>query len=294
MCNNSQAVLNEFVRGYSVETTPGAATKIPNYSYILPPGTTVYVTLLPGSTIDDTLSICERLASEGFHPVPHFAARQIPNRRKLENSLVRFRDSVGSDQILALAGTSLTPVGSFENSMQLLETGLFEKYGVRSIGVAGHPEGSPDISDADLESAIRWKNEFAKRTDADLYLVTQFCFEAQPVVRWERALRESGNALPIHIGVPGVATIGTLIKHAKACGIGNSMKFLNKQARSAAKLLANSAPDRLLQDLAAYRINNPECSIQKLHVYPLGGLRKSAEWLSSLCAEDKSDNVHVA
>ena len=288
------SALKQLVHGYSVETTPGSATKIPDYRYILSLGTTVYVTLLPGSTIDDTLSICERLVSEGFNPVPHYAARQIPNRKKLEDSLKRFRDDSGGTQVLALAGTSATPVGDYENSMQLLDTGLFDKMGIQRIGVAGHPEGSPDISKAQLAHAIEWKNTFAERTDADMHIVTQFCFEASPVIEWERQLVESGNALPIHIGVPGVATIGTLIKHAAACGIGASAQFLKKQARNATKLLMNSTPERLLRDLANHRIENPDSIIETLHVYPLGGLRKSAEWFDNIQSEADSGKVNVA
>ena len=294
MSRSMNTALRQLVHGYSIETTPGAATKIPDYRYILTPGTTVYVTLLPGSTIDDTLSICERLVSEGFHPVPHYAARQIPNRKKLEDSLKRFRDDSGGTQVLVLAGTSATPVGDYENSMQLLESGLFDKMGIQRIGVAGHPEGSPDISKTQLAHAIEWKNAFAERTDADMHIVTQFCFEASPVIEWERQLVESGNALPIHIGVPGVATIGTLIKHAATCGIGASAQFLKKQARNATKLLMSSTPERLLRELADHRVQNPDSIIKMLHVYPLGGLRKSAEWFDSIQSEAESGKVNAA
>ena len=210
MSNSSEVALSQLIQGYSVETTPGAATKIPNYSYILPAGKTVYVTLLPGSSIDDTISVCIRLAAEGFNPVPHYAARQIPNREKIAASLQRFREEADGIQVLVLAGSSNHPIGEFDNSMQLLETGLFDKMGITRIGVAGHPEGNPDIPRPAVEDALRWKNSFANRTDADMYIVTQFCFEAKAVIEWERRLIELGNALPVHIGIPGVATLGTL------------------------------------------------------------------------------------
>jgi methylenetetrahydrofolate reductase (NADPH) len=105
---------------------------------------------------------------------------------------------------------------------------------------------------------------------------------------------ESGNALPIHIGVPGVATIGTLIKHAAACGIGASAQFLKKQARNATKLLMNSTPERLLKELMDHRIQNPDSIIEKLHVYPLGGLRKSVEWFDSIQSEAESGKINAA
>ena len=46
-------------------------------------------------------------------------------------------------------------MGKFDSSFQLLETGYFEKM---KIGIAGHPEGSPDISDEELEKAMIEKN----------------------------------------------------------------------------------------------------------------------------------------
>ena len=294
MSESTQFALSQLVLGYSVETTPGAATKIPDYRLILPAGTTVYVTLLPGSTIDDTISVCIRLAKEGFNPVPHYAARQITNRQKIAASLQRFCDEAGGTQVLVLAGSSKKPVGDYENSMQLLETGLFDQMGISRIGVAGHPEGSPDISTRALEDALKWKNQFAEQTDAEMHLVTQFCFEAKAVVEWEKQLAELGNKLPVHIGIPGVATIGTLLKHAAACGIGPSMNFLKKQARSAKKLLQNSTPEQLLCDLAQHRSWNSDTMIEKLHIYPLGGLRKSAEWLERFQSEAETRSKSVA
>jgi methylenetetrahydrofolate reductase (NADPH) len=162
--------------------------------------------------------------------------------------------------------------------MQMLETGLFDRHGIRRIGVAGHPEGSPDIPDEAVRQALAWKNAFAQRTGAELYLITQFCFEAEPIIRWDRALQAEGNRLPIHIGVPGLATIKTLIGHAKACGVGPSMRFLTRHALDVARLLTVSTPDRLLVDLAMYRATDPRCGIRRVHMYPLGGLRKSADW----------------
>lgn len=268
----------DFLRDFTIETTPGSATKIPDYRDHLRPGTSVSVTFLPGSDFADTISTAKRLKDEGFDPAPHFAARSVPGHADLEDYLKRLQAEVGITQVVALGGAVDQPLGPFESSMQLLETGLFDKYGIKQIGVAGHPEGSPDISDKGLKEALDWKNAFAQRSDAELYIATQFCFEAAPIIAWDQAIRATGNRLPIHIGVPGLATIKTLINHAKACGIGPSMRFLTRQARNVAKLMTVSAPDRLLLDLAQYKASDPDCGIRKAHLYPLGGLRRSAAW----------------
>ena len=180
--------------------------------------------------------------------------------------------------MILLAGAQRQALGIYENSMQLLETGLFEAYGVERIGIAGHPEGSPDISPNELASALAWKNDYARSSTAEFYICTQFCFEAQPVIAWDKAIRAAGNHLPIRVGVPGPATIRTLLRHAKACGIGPSMRVLTRQARNVARLVAVKAPDRLIIDLAAYMANDPDCGIINAHFYPLGNWKKTVAW----------------
>jgi len=172
--------------------------------------------------------------------------------------------------------------------MQLLGTGVFDRHGIRDIGVAGHPEGSPDIKDEGIRAALKWKNEFAQRTGARMYVTTQFCFEAGPIIAWDRRLQAEGNRLPIHIGIPGLATIKTLMAHAQACGIGPSMRFISRQALNVAKLLTVSAPDALVTALSEYKATDPKCGISTVHVYPLGGLQKSASWAYAV-AEGRID-----
>jgi methylenetetrahydrofolate reductase (NADPH) len=169
-------------------------------------------------------------------------------------------------------------VGEITDTMQLLATGLLDKHGIKKIGIAGHPEGSPDIPDEAIKQALAWKNDFAKRTDAEMYVVTQFCFESEPIIEWDRRIQAEGNRLPVHIGIPGLATVKTLMAHARACGIGPSMRFITRQAMNVAKLLTVSAPDQLVAELAAYKASDPRCGIQSAHVFPLGGLKKSADW----------------
>lgn len=268
----------DLVDGFSIETTPGSALKIPDYREHLRPGTTVSVTFLPGSDFAETITTAKRLKAEGFVPAPHFAARSIPSRAAFEDSLKRLQGDVGVEEVVVLAGGVTEPLGEFDNSMQLLETGLFDTYGIRRIGVAGHPEGSPDIPSVRVAEALQWKNSFAQRSDAAFYIATQFCFEAAPIIAWEKAIRDAGNTLPIHIGIPGLATLKTLINHAKACGVGASMRVLTRQARNIAKLLNVQQPDRLLIDLARHKAADPQSAIAKIHIYPLGGLRRSAKW----------------
>lgn len=270
--------ITDFLTGFTTETTPGAASKIADYRAHLRPGTTVYITFLPGSDFADTIAVTRRLMKEGFNPVPHLAARSIPGRAFLEDNLARLTGETGVRQVLCIGGAVSKPVGEFSDTMQLLDTGLFDRFGIQRIGLAGHPEGSPDISDEAILRALAWKNGFAQRTDANLYLVTQFCFDPAPIIEWDRHLRREGNRLPIYIGIPGVASLKALIGHAKACGVGPSMRFLTRQARNIARLLKLNMPDSQVLELARYKATDPECGITGVHMYPLGGLKKSARW----------------
>ena len=276
--DSAKVRIREFMRGFTAETTPGAAAKISDYRAHLAAGTTIYVTFLPGADFADTVSVSARLRGEGFEPVPHLAARSLPGERFLDEQLARLSGEAGVTHVLAIGGATASPLGPYSNSMQVLETGLLDRHGIRRIGVAGHPEGSPDIQDRAITDAIAWKNAFAERTDADLYIVTQFCFEAAPIIDWDRRLRTEGNRLPVRIGIPGLATFKSLLGHAKACGIGPSVAFLSRQARSLRKLLTISTPDRLVTSLADFRSMEPDCAIEGVHMYPLGGLRKTADW----------------
>jgi methylenetetrahydrofolate reductase (NADPH) len=276
----------DFMSNYSIETTPGGAAKIDDFRDHLPVGTKVAVTFLPGSDWRDTVATAKRLREEGMEPAPHVAARSLPDAKTLDAYVRRLVGEAGVTQVVALAGAVDRPVGDFTDSMQLLETGVFDRHGIRSIGVAGHPEGSPDIPEQAIWQALRWKQQFAERSDASMYVCTQFVFESQPIIDWDRQVRAEGIYLPVHIGVPGLATLKTLINHARACGIGASMRFLTRQAKSVTKLMTVNAPDALVSNLAHYAETDPNCGIKRVHMYPLGGLKKSAAWSNAVAEGD--------
>lgn len=267
---------------FSVETTPTSASKVASFADHLTQGTTVNVTFLAGTEPDDTIAVAARLRREGFEPVPHVAARSITDRNMLDRFLGRLKDEAGVTQALVIAGGLDKPTGAFGSSMDLLETGLFQQHGLTKLGVAGHPEGTPDIPEQVLKEALVWKNRFARETGLELYIETQFCFDADAIIAWDKKIQGWGNTLPIHLGVPGLASLKTLLKFAQMSGVGPSIRVLTRQARNIAKLMLVQAPDRLILDLAAYRAQDAACGIEKLHFYPFGGLAKSAEWANML------------
>ena len=144
-------------------------------------------------------------------------------------------------EVLVIGGVG-TPIGPYAETMDVLASGHLEAAGIRKVGVAGHPEGSPDISADGLAIALAAKNEWATRTGIETYIETQFCFDAGAILKWEKSIRAAGNVLPIHIGVPGLASLKTLLKFAQISGIGPSMRVLTRQTRNITRLLSCTGP----------------------------------------------------
>jgi methylenetetrahydrofolate reductase (NADPH) len=271
-----------FLQGYSIEVMPRTAEKVENFRDLLPAGTRVYIAHIDGTPIEDMVATAARLTDDGFNVMPHFPARIIKDAAMLEDWITRYQHDAGVKQALLLAGGVANPVGEFHSSMQLLETGLFDKAGFTNLHVAGHPEGNKDIdpdgSDKMVMEALRWKQAFNDRTDADIALATQYCFDAKPIIDWANRLTAEGITLPIHIGIAGPAKLQTLIKFAIACGVGPSLKVLQKRAMDVSKLLLPYEPTDVIAELAAHKAANPDFNITNVHFFPLGGIKTNAQW----------------
>jgi len=275
------AEMEAFLKGYSIEVMPRTAEKVEDFRAILPKGTRVYIAHIDGTPIEEMVATAKRIGAEGFDVMPHFPARIIKDRATLTDWVARYKD-VGVRQGLLLAGGVPQPVGDFATSMQLLETGAFT--GFDRLHVAGHPEGNKDIdpdgSDKMVMEAARWKSAFSERTDAQMAMATQFCFEAGPVIDWVNRLQAEGIKLPVHIGVAGPAKLQTLIKFAIACGVGASLRVLQKRAMDVTKLLLPYEPTEFVADLAAHKAKNPGFGIEQVHFFPLGGIKTNAQWVT--------------
>ncbi|KPP87753.1 MAG: methylenetetrahydrofolate reductase (NADPH) [Rhodobacteraceae bacterium HLUCCO07] len=274
--------LEAFLAGYSIEVMPRTAEKVEDFRDLLPSGTRIYIAHIEGTPIEDMVATAARLARDGYPVMPHFPARIIRDAATLENWIAMYQGEAGVDQALLLAGGVDKPLGDFHSSMQLLETGLFDKAGFKRLHVAGHPEGNrdidPDGSMKNVEEAIHWKQKFSERTDAKMAIATQFAFEAAPIVQWADGLKAAGITLPIHIGIAGPAKLQTMIKFAVTCGVGPSIRVLQRRARDVSKLLLPYEPTEVLTDLAAHKAANPDSLIEQVHFFPLGGIKTNAQW----------------
>lgn len=270
----------EFRIPASIEATPRQIVDAGGLDGLFPPGTRVYLTDVGTSPTAELVAAARRLSEAGYRPVPHLPARRLESREMLDDRLARFAGEAGVDDVLVIAGSVDRPAGPYASSMELLRTGLLEAHGIARIGVAGHPEGSPDISAEAHAEALVEKNRFARETGAEMRIVTQFGFDPARYIDWAAELAVAGNTLPIHVGVAGPARITTLLKYAAICGVGASLDFLKKRAASLVALTTSYSPEAVVGPVEAHVAAHPDSAIAQIHVYPFGGLRKSAEWLA--------------
>jgi len=275
--------LKDFISGYSIEVIPKTVAKTESFGDILPKSTRVYLAHLQDADITEMVPAAKRLNDEGFTVMPHIPARVIKNKAMLGDWLSMYQNEAGVDEALLIAGGSPKPIGDYDSSIKLIESGLFDLAGFKRLHIAGHPEGNKDIDpDGEIKNvseALSWKQEFSKRTDAEMAIATQFCFDANVVKKWMDDIKDDGIDIPIHIGIAGPAKLQTLLKFSIECGIGSSMKVLTRRAKDITKLLLPYEPTQVLKELAEYKAKDPKFNIEQVHFFPFGGVKQTSDWV---------------
>ena len=270
-----------FLEVASIEVTAKQLDKLPVLQQHLAKGTRVFIALLDAGDVEGQITFAGALQQSGYQVIPHVPARFVRDEEDLKRRLGAF-SKAGVTQILALGGGAPQPIGKFDAAFQLMETGLFEQHGITRMGIAGHPEGNPDITkihgEAVLMSALKQKQAWLKEKKVEGFIATQFLFDAEPLAYWAKGLREQGIDLPLHVGIPGPASIKTLVRYAALCGVGHSARFIRKQALNITKLLSVSEPTEFVEQLAKLHFEKPELKIAGPHMYPFGGFDKLFAW----------------
>jgi methylenetetrahydrofolate reductase (NADPH) len=271
-----------FLRKASVEITPKQIEKLPVLQAKLPAGTDIFIALITAGELEAQIAAVAALKSAGFNPIPHIPARFVMDEEDLKTRMGALTNA-GATDVLALGGGAPEPLGKFDAAIQLMETGAFEAHGIKRIGIAGHPEGNSDISKSIGEAGLLWvlqeKQAWLKEKNIAGFIATQFLFDAEPLAFWTSQLRAGGVDLPLHVGVPGPASIKTLVRYAAMCGVGQSARFIRKQALNITKLLTVSEPTEFVDQLATLHFDKPELGIAAPHMYPFGGFDKLFDWM---------------
>jgi methylenetetrahydrofolate reductase (NADPH) len=276
--------LARLLRGYSIEVTTHNRSAGELCRTHVAPGTEVYIAFVPGETHRAVVATAAKLRAAGFVPVPHVTARSVASFTQLGDFLERLAGEADVTRALVVGGDLEQPAGPYHSSLDLLQTGLFQQHGIRRIGLACYPEAHRRIDAGELERTLLAKLELLRGARLEAWLVTQFCFEAAPILQCARRLRELGVAAPLRVGLAGPANRRTLWKYALHCGMGNSIRALGTRVDAVANLLARRAPDPIVRELAAAQGGDPSLGIEGVHIFTFGGVASSADWANSILA----------
>ena len=276
-------LLKNFLNNFSIEVTPRAVAKIGNLSELIPTGTLVYIAHIEGTPIEEMVKTAKKINEQGYATMPHFPARIIKDKKTLKEWISKYQNEANVKSALLLGGGVNKPYGEYDSSIQLIESELFDLAGFEKLYIAGHPEGNKDIdpdgSTKNIDQALSWKNEYKNRTDADMAITTQFCFDSKTVINWANDIKNKGVDIPIHIGIAGPAKLQTLLRYSIECGVGASIKILQKRALDLTKLLLPYKPTSIINELAEYKSINSDFNIEKVHFFPLGGIKQVSKFV---------------
>jgi methylenetetrahydrofolate reductase (NADH) len=264
-------------RDWSMEATLPRDSEVAELATILAGGQAIYLSAVPTRDPLEQIAAARRVHEAGFVPVPHVAVRNFSSTAALDDVLARMRSEAGVERILLIAGDRDQPAGPFRSAVEAIDSGLLQRHAIREIAVSGYPAGHPRIAEQELDRALREKIEIAAEIGITVEIVTQFGFEAAPILAWIMRLRDFGIETPVRIGLAGPTNIATLLRYAQRCGVKASAQGLARQSGLARQMFGRSAPDGLLRALADAAAQGSLGDVA-LHFFSFGGIAATARW----------------
>lgn len=280
---NWEKPAENMVDGYSLEMTAKETEGLREAAPLIRPGTQIAVTFLPGEEIEQRVEAAVLVRELGFEPIVHLSARRLESEAQLDTYLKDITTKAGVKRVFIIAGDPPEPEGPYENSLQIIETGLLEKHGIEVVGVGGHPEGHPNNTEEELWVWMQRKIDAVREHGMVPLVVTQFAFDDDAIVEWLGQMRDRGIDVPVRLGVPGPAGIKRLLGFAKRCGVGASANVMKKYGVSLTNLIGSAGPDKLVNNLEK-KLTERHGRV-RLHFYPFGALKPCAEWINSYHAK---------
>jgi len=278
--NTGDATREALLRAASIEISPRDKTGLDALEKVFARRTEVFINAIPGRPFREIAAMAALVKSRGFRPVPHLAARTIASRTVLEENLRALAQAEVED-VLLIGGDVPKALGPFTSARDLLEAGALKRMGIKRIGFGGYPEGHPEIPADVLAASLQGNLALAEAQGLETQIVTQFCFDATPILDWLAKLRASGISTPVRVGVAGPASLATLMRYAVKCGVGNSVRMLRRQGDRMIHLMGEAGPDIVVRDFA-HGLGPEHGAIAGFHLFPFGGIVPSAYWVRSL------------
>ncbi len=270
------ADIQAFMAGCSYEATRPSTDDVSALKAALPPGSSVYVTMLPNRPVSELLASTIALRTAGLKPVPHISARHFESFEVLARLLASLAEAK-ADEILLIGGDTAKPVGSVPDVLSVIESGILQGNGIKSVGVAGFPDGHPAMSEDEIEASLVTKLASMQSAGLEGYIVTQFCFHAQTIIKWLDWLRARGIQSPVKVGLAGPTSLMKWLNYARKCGVKASAEALASRSGLVRHAFKSVAPDPIIRTLAGAKaaglINNVTP-----HLFAFGGIGATAAW----------------
>lgn len=238
----------DFARDFSMEATRPRPAEIAALAEILPAGTPVYITAVRSMTGRELVAAAASLRKAGFEPVAHIAARRLTSAAQLSEILTNLRAEADMRRLLVIGG-DVDATGPFADALAVIQKGRLREAGIEEIGIGGYPDGHPRISPQRLEAALDQKIATARAAGLRATIVSQFSFSPERILAWLRQLRACGIAVPVQVGMAGPASLASLMRYARRCGVSASLRGLMSGAGGC--LIGHPGPDRIVETLAA-------------------------------------------
>jgi methylenetetrahydrofolate reductase (NADPH) len=279
---NTSEHIRALLANASVEMTCKDTGDLAEVARLLPAGTDIFIALFPNQTWDDLTAAAKAVREAGLNPVPHVPGRRVKNRAEVAEIAQKLTKVAGATKMLLIAGDMPAPEGEYDSTIPILETGEFVAAGIKSICMAGHPEGHAHMTPDQQRVYEARKVELSKAQGFELTFMTQVCFESEPIIAWEKLLRANGITNAVRPGLAGPASIKTLLRYAKICGAGASMRALTSgKASLVAGLLTDNGPEEVVTQLAKSQ-GSGASNFQTVHLFAFGGFLKTCKWLSAV------------
>jgi methylenetetrahydrofolate reductase (NADPH) len=296
---NTQDAIRALLRNASVEMTCKDTGDLAEVARLLPAGTDIFIALFPNQTWDELTAAAKAVRDAGLNPVPHVPGRRVKNRAEVAEIARKLAKVAGCTKLLLIAGDMPAPEGEYDSTIGILETGELTAAGIKSICMAGHPEGHAHMTPEQQRKYEARKVELAKQQGFELTFMTQVCFESEPIIAWEQLLRANGISTPVRPGLAGPASIKTLLRYAKICGAGASIRALTGgKAGLVGALLTDNGPEEVVTQLAGSQASGAS-NFAGVHLFAFGGFLKTCKWLAAVQngrfkVNDKGDDFSVS
>lgn len=240
------------------------------------------VTASPPKGIEATIALSEKLAAHGYRVTPHLSAKMISGKAQLTEFVQRLT-AVGIDSIFVVGGDAEEPAGEYTDALSLLQSLATIKHSFVEIGVGGYPEGHHFIPQDRLDASLKEKAALAT------YVATQICFDSAAIISWARKIKADGVELPVRVGMPGDVSRQKLLRISLASGVGESLKFLQKQQGMFWRFFVPGgySPNKLIRGLKS-AIGAADNNIETFHMFTFNELAGTEAWRLKMLEQYKS------